>query len=257
MKNSLDLIEARLQAFIEGSSMIFPWGSRQSHLCSRLVEALKNSLKEDEDGRLVAPSVFTLFMCAENHAFWEKRQNLFVSLASALQDAARESEISFQYPPVIHLAVDENLMPDELEITAEEPQSRVGSTAALIITPEKPDDAPDPLPANAFLILNGSNIPLRLAVVNIGRRLDNHVIVDDPRVSRAHAQLRAVRGRYLIFDLNSTGGTFINGNRITRGFLCPGDVISLAGVPLVYGEDNQLASSDTTSIIVNPDPSNG
>ena len=48
-----------------------------------------------------------------------------------------------------------------------------------------------PLPTMLSLIVGGNQlVPLNRSVTNIGRRLDNHVIIDDPRVSRAHAQLR-------------------------------------------------------------------
>jgi pSer/pThr/pTyr-binding forkhead associated (FHA) protein len=80
--------------------------------------------------------------------------------------------------------------------------------------------------------------PLKKSIINIGRRLDNHLVIDDPRVSRNHSQLRAIKGRFVIFDLNSTGGTFVNGQRTSQSVLYPGDVISLAGVPLVFGQDN-------------------
>lgn len=94
-------------------------------------------------------------------------------------------------------------------------------------------------PENAFLIVDGVKvIPLALPVVNIGRRLDNELVIDDPRVSRIHAQLRAIKGHYVVFDLNSTGGTFVNGQRTTQCVLYPGDVVSLAGVPLLFGQNN-------------------
>ena len=95
------------------------------------------------------------------------------------------------------------------------------------------------LPENAFLIVEGVKVfPLALPVINIGRRLDNQLIIDDPRVSRNHAQLRTIKGRYVVFDLNSTGGTFVNGQRTSQSVLYPGDVISLAGVALIFGQDN-------------------
>jgi pSer/pThr/pTyr-binding forkhead associated (FHA) protein len=95
------------------------------------------------------------------------------------------------------------------------------------------------MPENAFLIVEGVKVfPLTAPVVNIGRRLDNQLIIDDPRVSRNHAQLRSIKGRYVVFDLNSTGGTFVNGQRTSQSVLYPGDVISLAGVALIFGQDN-------------------
>ena len=91
---------------------------------------------------------------------------------------------------------------------------------------------------NAFLIVGAKKIiPINRPVINIGRRLDNQVVIDDPRVSRAHSQLRVTKGRFALFDLNSTGGTFVNGQRINKSILHPGDVISLAGVTLIFGQD--------------------
>ena len=101
------------------------------------------------------------------------------------------------------------------------------------------------IPANAFLIVHGTKVfPLNKAVVNIGRRMENELTIDDPRVSRNHAQLRAVNGRYVIFDLNSTGGTYVNSQRSHQSVLYPGDVISLAGVPLIFGQDNPPRRAD-------------
>jgi pSer/pThr/pTyr-binding forkhead associated (FHA) protein len=97
----------------------------------------------------------------------------------------------------------------------------------------------DNIPENAFLIVEGVKVhPLNESVVNIGRRLENQLVIDDPRVSRNHAQLRAIKGRFVLFDLNSTGGTFVNGQRTSQTVLYPGDVISLAGVALIFGQDN-------------------
>ncbi len=104
------------------------------------------------------------------------------------------------------------------------------------------DTAPvDPvrIPEDAFVIVDGVKvIPLTQPLIRIGRRLENNLVLDDPRVSRTHAELRAINGRYVLFDLNSTGGTFVNGLRITQSVVYPGDVISLAGVNLVYGQKN-------------------
>ena len=105
--------------------------------------------------------------------------------------------------------------------------------------PETPEAA-DAIPENAFLIIEGLRVhPLREPIVNIGRRLENHVVIDDPRISRQHAQLRALKGHFVLFDLNSTGGTFVNGQRANQTVLYPDDVISLAGVILVFGQDIQ------------------
>jgi len=101
------------------------------------------------------------------------------------------------------------------------------------------------IPEDAFLVLEGIKVvPLKLSVINIGRRLENQIAIDDPRVSRHHAQLRVVDGRYILFDLNSSGGTYINGMRITKSIIYPGDVISLAGFTMVYRQHDAPPRTD-------------
>lgn len=115
------------------------------------------------------------------------------------------------------------------------------------IEPETPE-TDDAIPENAFLIIEGVKIhPLKESVVNVGRRLENQIVIDDPRISRTHAQLRAIKGHFVLFDLNSTGGTFVNGQRTSQTVLYPGDVISLAGVTLVFGQDLQREDRMETS----------
>ena len=100
------------------------------------------------------------------------------------------------------------------------------------------DEEIDRIPLNAFFVIDGVKIyPLVRSVINIGRRLENDLVIDDPRVSRNHAQLRAVEGNYVLFDRNSTGGTFVNGSRVSETIIYPNDSISLGGVILTYYQD--------------------
>ena len=94
------------------------------------------------------------------------------------------------------------------------------------------------IPPNAiFLMEDGKSYPLDRAVINIGRMLDNDLVIDDPRVSRHHAQLRAVDGHFVLSDTNSTGGVFVNGRRVAQTILYPNDSISLASVILIFHQD--------------------
>ena len=93
------------------------------------------------------------------------------------------------------------------------------------------------MPSSAFLIVNSQVFPLQKELVNLGRKLDNHIVIHDPRVSRNHAQLRVMEGQFVILDLNSTGGTFVNGQRITKSVLYSGDTITLAGVNMKFVQD--------------------
>ncbi|MBI3159239.1 MAG: FHA domain-containing protein [Chloroflexi bacterium] len=93
------------------------------------------------------------------------------------------------------------------------------------------------MPSSAYLIVNSQVFPLERELVNIGRKLDNHIVIQDSRVSRNHAQLRLMNGQFVLLDLNSTGGTFVNEQRVTKSVLYSGDSISLAGVLMKFVQD--------------------
>jgi pSer/pThr/pTyr-binding forkhead associated (FHA) protein len=112
------------------------------------------------------------------------------------------------------------------------------------------DEEIDTIPPNAFFIVDGIKFyPLVKAVINIGRRLENDLVIDDPRVSRVHAQLRAVDGHYVLCDLSSTGGTFVNGNRVSETIIYPNDIISLGGIKLSFYQDNPPPRKDLIDTI--------
>ena len=101
------------------------------------------------------------------------------------------------------------------------------------------------IPEEAFLVLEGIKVvPLVQAIINIGRRFENNLVIDDPRVSRYHAQLRAVDGHYELLDMDSSGGTYINGMRITKSILYSGDEISLAGFTMAYRQHDAPPRTD-------------
>lgn len=65
-------------------------------------------------------------------------------------------------------------------------------------------------------------------IIRIGKDTDNDFIVDDPQVSRRHARLvRDKDGSLLLEDLDSTNGTFVNGNRVVKKNISLTDVVRL------------------------------
>jgi FOG: FHA domain len=57
---------------------------------------------------------------------------------------------------------------------------------------------------------------LSATTLRIGRAPENDIVVSDPTVSRQHAEIRNVSGAYRIVDLDSSHGTFVNGQRVTE-----------------------------------------
>jgi len=236
-------LESRLQTLIEVDLLsILPGKKVEDVIIQKLASAIQLGTTTLEDGSVFAPNVFTLQLNPATVANWQEPRLLSV-LIQSITTVAHEAGFRFTITPTITIAADETIPLNDARIVASHRIDNMSETNASPMENEEPED--NNIPENAFLIVEGVKLfPLALTVVNIGRRLDNQLVIDDPRVSRNHAQLRAIKGRYVVFDLNSTGGTFVNGQRTGQTVLYPGDVISLAGVALIFGQDNPPPRSD-------------
>lgn len=249
MKSKLDQIEARLQAFIENNITLFPNQKRQQALVSKLINKLRETLMMEPYNEASIPGLYTIYLPPEIFTIWQSKKEFIFSLAKELQEIASEVGEELVDAPVIQLAEDHDLSPDELKIIASHFSETIGETASMELIPDSTKGPIDPRPVNAFLIVDSDQVyPLNQTVINIGRRIDNHLVLSDARVSRNHAQLRAIKGHYVLFDLNSTGGTYVNSQRINQKILKAGDVITLAGFPIIYGEDLKLNVEETKEL---------
>lgn len=74
----------------------------------------------------------------------------------------------------------------------------------------------------------GVTFPLEGDQLTIGRDSTNAVAINDAEISRKHARMMFQGGKYVLEDLGSTNGTFVNGQRLAGPVvLKPGDVVSL------------------------------
>jgi adenylate cyclase len=74
----------------------------------------------------------------------------------------------------------------------------------------------------------GDNIPLLRPVLTVGRRESCDIVLRFSNVSGQHCQLTLENGYWFIQDMNSQNGTKVNGSRIVRKRLDPGDLLSMA-----------------------------
>jgi pSer/pThr/pTyr-binding forkhead associated (FHA) protein len=94
------------------------------------------------------------------------------------------------------------------------------------------------LEKNVFLIINRQMIPLEKKVTRIGRLLDNDIVLHEEFISRYHAEIRYEGEKYVLYDNNSTAGTFVNSHQVDRCILNSGDLISFSSIQIMFVNNN-------------------
>src|SRR5437763_7260576 len=103
---------------------------------------------------------------------------------------------------------------------AQRPASRGGAFASFLVRAGE---------------LKGWRVPVKTPVVNIGRADYNDLVFPDASVSTAHAKLQQREGVWVLVDLDSTNGTFVDGERVEgEAPLAPGATVRLGDVQLVF-----------------------
>lgn len=248
--NKIDQFESLAEHVVEGTFVrLFSDRLSPMKVAAHLERAIEEH-RTSADGQLRhAPTHYWIYLNPEDHraltldGLEEGETAAERALARRISALVSETDLTLERPPVVHIRSDEEIARREIRVETssglsdgeqDEPTRKMEVTRDLA-GEESATEGPDGRP---FFILEGQrHIDLRLARVSIGRALNNDVIIDDPRVSRYHAQLRHRYGHYVLYDLGSSGGTRINDYPVEECVLHSGDVISFAGVDVVYGED--------------------
>ncbi|MBW8011100.1 MAG: FHA domain-containing protein [Chloroflexi bacterium] len=98
------------------------------------------------------------------------------------------------------------------------------------------------VPSNIYLIIANQIFPIVNQTTHIGRLLVNDIVVQDLKISRQHACIRFENGKFVIYDSNSTGGTFVNNQQISKCQIISGDLISLADVEMMFLHNSSKVS---------------
>jgi pSer/pThr/pTyr-binding forkhead associated (FHA) protein len=237
MADPLRKIEIQLENLFEKRTGVLSARTLSAgKILARLIGTLEETARPGPDGRWIAPNVFHL---AFGKRIWQTASSvpdLKDLLTAKLEEHIEQSEMILLHPIRIDWEPDASLREESIRAKAEIYPSSEERTDAF---PPEPHSVIT-LPRGAFLIVNGRrHVALNRPVVNIGRQLDNHLVLDDVLVSRRHAQLRAREGQYLLTDLGSKHGIRVNNIAVREWVLQPGDVFRLGNTELIYGDERE------------------
>jgi pSer/pThr/pTyr-binding forkhead associated (FHA) protein len=108
-----------------------------------------------------------------------------------------------------------------------------GQTQAVMVAPTGTQNSTQTI-LGKLTILNGERAGEKLGLGGSGIRIGREsaiceIVLENPKVSRLHAEVVSIDGKVMLIDRNSSNGTYVNDQKIDRRFLKDGDIIHFGG----------------------------
>ena len=250
-------IEHRIESIVEG---VFGRAFRTHVQPVELARKLAREMDEHKSvsvSRVYVPNEYTLYLCpGDRDQFASYEDSLLTELSDYLSEHARREGYALLSTPKVLIEEDEDLRVGEFGIATRvvEPE-RAAAPAPPGVLPQKqpsetkiyrppaavteavsPEEAAalDLARTPAAVVVAGLRHELADVPLVVGRSRDCDIAVDDPNVSRRHAEVRHEDGAYWIVDLGSTNGVTVNGKRVERARLEPEDAVVLGTTELRF-----------------------
>src|SRR5881296_1936384 len=236
--------------FIEGwSARLFGAKLQPVQIAKRVIRAME-AHQTISLSKTFVPNSYVVSLSPSDFAQFEQfRRSLEQDLSEAVLGAARDRNYTLLAYPTVEIERDEDLPPGDMRVScalvdasgdevSSDPKAlgAVESGHTMVLDREKLLREKPRAPKASVEVTSGerSSVQLGPEPLLLGRDQQNDVVLDDPRVSRKHAEIRLRLGRYTLYDLQSTNGTYVNGRRVAEVVLNDGDRISVAGLDLIF-----------------------
>jgi hypothetical protein len=251
-------IEQKIEALFEG---VFGRAFRTN---VQPVELARKLAKEMDDHRVVSvsrvyvPNEYAVYLSAGDREQFEGYENSLLSeLEEYLGEHARREGYALLTPPRVALETDEDLALGEFGIAtrmvqprhghrSDEPEEQVESGATMIykhpVVPDAIDSAQEELGLErevAVLSWDAQRLRVDKRRVVLGRSRECDIQIEDANVSRRHAELRQEGTAFWIVDLDSTNGLEVNGKRVKRAKLDPGDSFTVGSTEVTFSTERE------------------
>lgn len=239
MKNKFDRIEEHIRVLFEVKlPRLFTGQYAQRTLVNDLISVMQENIQQDSEGQLYAPDLFIVSVHPDDLTNWQAHQDILLEISATIQNTGTNEGLIFLKPINIDLFPDGRMSKGQFKVSAYFSPKEPGLPDTSVMVQDSQEFRGDLIPDNAMLIIAGKSIfPLEKTVVDIGRHSNNDLMINDPHVSRHHAQLRVIKDHYVIFDVGSTAGLLLNGKRISQATLHAGDVIRIGSINLIYNQE--------------------
>lgn len=256
----LRAIEQKIEALFEG---VFGRAFRTNVQPVELARKLSKEMDDHKTvsvSRVYVPNEYTIFLSvSDREQFADYQGSLLAELEEYIAEHAKRESYAMLTPPKVLLETDDDLAVGEFGIATRmvqpkrgtrapapgEPQEQVESGATMIYKPvQQPTEAAPagdvPLEREvAVLSWDGQTKRVEQRRVVLGRSRECDIQVEDANVSRRHAELRQEGAAYWIVDLDSTNGIEVNGRRVKRAKLEPGDSFTVGATEVTFSTERE------------------
>jgi hypothetical protein len=243
-------LESKIAGLVEGTfSRAFRSEVRPVEIARKLAREMEEH-KSTSVSRTYVPNEYRVFLSPrDRERFAAYESALAAELGGHLLEYARRERLALLARPIIEFETDDRLGLGEFGIQtrvvepadmAEPSPAREESSRTMIYSnagrvAEPLEERARVREQNAFLFSDGKRIVVGSEGVTLGRSRQCDVVLQDPNVSRQHAEIRPRGGSWVLTDLGSTNGSAINGRQISGPeVLKPGDEIELGTSLLTF-----------------------
>jgi len=250
-------IEQRLERIFEG---VFGRAFRTN---VQPVELARKLAKEMDDHRstsvtrVYVPNEYTVYLSPGDRGQFEGYENSLVSeLEEYLAEHAARENYALLTPPRVVFETDDDLGVGEFGIATrmaqhgrhgdeEAPAAIPPPGATMVYKPRtQPTEAASPVELGVerevpVLRWNGERRVLDKRRSVLGRSRDADVQIEDPNVSRRHAEIVQEGSAYWLVDLGSTNGTEVDGRRVQRARLDDGSQFTLGETTVTFSTERE------------------
>lgn len=202
--------ERRLEKMVEGAfALVFRSGLRPVEIGRRLTREMDDSRSIGIRGTTVVANDYTVNLSRQDaDEFAEVSDSMRRGLADLAREHAREEDYDFMGPVEVHFEVDPSMRVGSFSISAKMREGSGGAGAGSLVLP------------------NGERFVLGDSIVTIGRMPGSVITLEDPNVSRNHAEIRPSGQGFVLADLGSTNGSKVNGTKVSERVLEDGDELT-------------------------------
>ncbi len=214
----LKRIEQKLEKLVEGTfTRAFPSSVKPIELGKRVRRVLEDKKTIGVQGQIIIPNRYVISLSLKDLENIESiQESIQREISSSIRDHANDENYHFQGTLTVEIFSNSSLKTGSIEVDGLFEENKGG------------------FPPGSLIDENGERLIITEQKLSIGRDKESTMQVVDVEVSRNHAEIRLLNTSFVLIDLQSTNGTYVNGQRVQEHTLQNFDQIKIGSTILLF-----------------------